>query len=402
VFRDISERHAHERQRDALLESERAAHAEARAANRAKDEFLAVLSHELRTPLNAVLGWTEILRRSATPEAIERAVEVIERNARRQAKLIEDVLDLSRIVSGRLDLEAIPLNLAQVVAASADAIRPLADSKGIRLTVNLADVVVLGDGIRLQQVVDNLVGNAVKFTGEGGEIAISLRTEASACVVAVRDSGAGISADFLPHVFERFRQEDSGSARRYGGLGLGLTIVRHLVERHGGAVFAHSEGPGRGSTFTVRLPRAGSGVAATALRARREGIAIPLLKGVRVLAVDDEADSLALICEILGEAGAEVQSARSVSEALTRLGEAKPDVLVTDIAMPDQDGFSLLQRARESGHRVPAVAVTAYSSADDRVRVLAAGFAAHLPKPVDAQELRLLIWRTLERHASES
>jgi PAS domain S-box-containing protein len=402
VFRDISERYEHERQREALLESERAARADAQAANRAKDEFLAVLSHELRTPLNAVLGWTEILRRSATPEAIGRAVDVIERNARRQAKLIEDVLDVSRIVSGRLDLEAIHLNLAQVVAASVDAIRPLADRKDIRLTTHLADAIVLGDGIRLQQVIDNLVSNAVKFTGEGGEVSISLRAETSGCVVAVRDSGAGISADFLPHVFERFRQEDAGSARRYGGLGLGLTIVRHLVELHGGAVSAHSDGPGRGSTFTVRLPLAASGTGAAAARTRREGIAIPLLKGVRIVAVDDEADSLALICEILAEAGAEVQSARSAAEALARLGAARADVLVTDIAMPDHDGFWLLQRARESGHRVPAVAVTAYSSADDRVRALAAGFAAHLPKPLDAHELRLVISRTLEQTSSAS
>jgi PAS domain S-box-containing protein len=394
VFRDIAERYEAERQRAALLESERAARTEAQAANRAKDEFLAVLSHELRTPLNAILGWTQVAQAGGPATDPTRALEVIERNARRQARLIEDVLDMSRIVSGRLGLEFAPVDLGHVVESAIDTVRPLVDAKSLKLTVDGGcGGTVLGDAQRLQQVMWNLLSNAVKFTPPGGHVEVTSERHDPMCSITVRDTGDGIASEFLPLVFERFRQEDTGTARRHGGLGLGLTIVRHLVEMHGGRVYAASPGPGLGASFTVELPLAG--MRAQSLASTEPHVVAdldePRLSGVRALVVDDEPDSRDMVCEVLRRAGAEVHSAASAAQALALLGEHPADVLVTDLEMPGDDGYALLQRVRSAGFRLPAIAVTAHSSAEDRLRALTAGFSQHVAKPVDAGELQLVI-----------
>jgi PAS domain S-box-containing protein len=397
VFRDITERYEAERERALLLESERAAHAEAQAANRAKDEFLAVLSHEMRTPLNSVLGWAQVLRHEPLPPAAERGIEVIERNARRQASLIEDVLDVSRIVSGRLRLEQAHVDMGQVVEGAVDALRPMLEAKGLALDVH-GDCggSVLGDTQRLQQVVTNLLSNAVKFTAAGGRIEVRMEHEGPLCAVTVSDTGIGIASDFLPLVFERFRQEDSGNTRRYGGLGLGLTIVRHLVEMHGGTVSAHSDGSGRGARFTVRLPLASERSLADARReAPASAIPMPDLRGARILAVDDDADARDFLSEVLRRAGAEVRSASSADEALDVLRAFDAEVLVSDIEMPDADGYTLLTRIREAGYTLPAVAMTAHSSGPDRLRALTEGFQQHVPKPVEPAELLLVVAHAL-------
>jgi PAS domain S-box-containing protein len=402
VFRDIRERRDAERQRAALLDAERAARAEAQAANRAKDEFLAVLSHELRTPLNAILGWSQVVRSGALPAEAMRGLEVIERNARRQARLIDDVLDVSRIVSGTLSLESAPLDVSSVVEAAIDTVRPLLEAKGIALAVR-GDCggPVVGDAHRLQQVVWNLLSNAVKFTPSGGRIEVEMACEAPRCRVTVRDTGIGIAPDFLPHVFQQFRQEEAGSARRFGGLGLGLTIVRHLVEMHGGTVSATSPGRGGGATFTVHLPLSREAGVAGARERVATDTSAPRLVGVRVLAVDDEPDARALTAEVLGRAGAEVRVAGSAAEALQVLKEFPADVLLADVEMPGDDGYELLRCAREAGHGMPAIAVTAHSSAADRVRVLGAGFRQHVPKPVEATELLLVVASVVSRERRE-
>jgi PAS domain S-box-containing protein len=386
VFRDISERRLHEKQRAALLESERAARAEAQSASRAKDEFLAVLSHELRTPLNAIVGWTHLLRTTGDARIRERALEVIERNARRQARLIEDVLDVSRIVSGQLSFERLPVDLRNLLELVIETIRPQAHDKQIRIDGEAeCGGIVIGDPQRLQQVFENLLSNAVKFTPNGGLIEISATREGSMCAVRVRDTGEGMSADFVSHAFDRFQQENSGTARRFGGLGLGLAIVRHLVEMHGGSVTAESDGPGSGSTFTVRLPLARE--QAAALGAGPADVEARRLDGIRVLVVDDEPDSRELLCESLRRAGAEVRDAESTTQALERLRDFDAEILVADLAMPQQDGFELLRKVREAGFTLPAVAATAHSSVEIRELTLAAGFAAHIAKPIDANHL---------------
>jgi len=392
VFRDIRERRETERQRAALLESERAARAEAQAANRAKDDFLAVLSHELRTPLTAILGWAQILREEGLPPEAVRGLDAIERSARRQARLIDDVLDVSRIVSGRLGLELAPVDFGQVVEAAIETVRPLIDAKRLDFRVR-GDCggTVVGDAHRLQQVVWNLLSNAVKFTPAGGRIEVALERDASWCTATVSDSGAGIAPDFLPLVFERFRQQESGSARRFGGLGLGLTIVRHLVEMHGGRVEATSDGPGRGAAFMVRLPLAGERVVAAAPREGAGRAPGPRLDGIRVVHVDDDADARAFVSEVLRRAGAEVRTAESADEVVAILATYPADVLVADVEMPGEDGFALLARVREAGFGLPAIAVTAHSAVEDRVRALAAGFRQHVPKPVDVAELQLVV-----------
>jgi PAS domain S-box-containing protein len=405
VFRDIRERREAERQRTALLEAERAARAEAQAANRAKDEFLAVLSHELRTPLNAILGWSQVVRGGTLPAEAVRGLDVIERNARRQARLIDDVLDVSRIVSGTLSLESAPIDLEQVVEAALDTVRPLLEAKGLALAVR-GDCggPVLGDAHRLQQVVWNLVSNAVKFTPAGGRIEVETGREGPHCRITVRDTGVGIAPEFLPHVFQQFRQEEAGSARRFGGLGLGLTIVRHLVEMHGGSVTATSSGRGEGATFTVYLPLSAEASPAAGARERASAAErpAPRLAGVRVLAVDDEPDARGFTAEVLGRAGAEVRVAGSGAEALQVLKEFPADVLLADVEMPGGDGYDLLRRAREAGHGMPAIAVTAHSSAADRVRVLTAGFRQHVPKPVEAAELLLVVASVVPRGVGAS
>ncbi|HEX2484348.1 MAG TPA: ATP-binding protein, partial [Myxococcota bacterium] len=382
-------RYEAEKQRAALLESERALRTEAQAANRAKDDFLAVLSHELRTPLHAILGWAQVVRTERLSPEVARGLEVIDRNARRQAQLVEDMLDVSRIVSGRLSFEFAPVDLRQVVEAAVDTLRPMIDAKSLRLELSGGCGTVLGDAHRLQQVIWNLVSNAVKFTDTGGRIEVTMDRTGPRCTVTVRDDGAGITRDFLPHVFDRFRQQEGGSTRRFGGLGLGLTIVRYLVEMHGGSVSAASDGPGRGATFSVTLP-----LAKDDARPPAEPVPIagsPWLAGVRVLAVDDEADARELVREVLSRVGADVRLASSVDEALAQLRSFAADVLLVDVEMPGGDGYAMLRRAREAGFEGPAIALTAHSSADERVRALAAGFLHHVPKPVETAELRAVV-----------
>ena len=382
-----------------LLAREQQARSEAEAANRMKDQFLATLSHELRTPLNAVLGWAVTLRSARLDEAsAARALEAIERNARAQSQLIEDLLDISRIVTGKLRLDLRPVDPAAVVENALDAVRPAAHAKGLAIHSVLDPQAgpVSGDPDRLQQVVWNLVSNAVKFTPSGGRVDVRLQRAGDHVEIVVADTGRGIPADLLPHIFDRFRQADGESSRAQTGLGIGLALVKHLVELHGGGVEARSPGPGAGATFTVRLPRpARPQAAAAGARPGRHGEpALPvssLLAGVRVVVVDDERDSAELFEQILVMNGAEVRRAGSAEEALEIVETWLPDVLVSDIAMPDEDGYSLIRRVRalprERGGRVPAVALTAYGAVADRIRILSAGFHMHVVKPVEPAEL---------------
>jgi len=384
----------------ALYKASQEARLAAEKANRAKDEFLATLSHELRTPLTPILGWTVMLRSgNLDPPGILRGLEVIERNVRVQTQLIEDLLDVSRIVTGKLRVEVRPIELVPVIEAGLDAVRPSADAKEIQIGVELEPrgLRVLGDPDRLQQVVWNLVSNAVKFTPRGGKVGVAVRETDSHVLLIVHDTGKGIPPDFLPHVFERFRQADSTSTRKYGGLGLGLAIVRHLVELHGGTVQAESQGPDQGATFTVRLPlveaaRSGSGAESGAAGAARgRGGAAVSLDGVRVLLVDDETDSRDFLSLSLRQCGAEVTALSSAEEAVSVLQRERPDVLVSDIAMPGEDGYALIRRVRalsaERGGQVPAAALTAYAKGEDTTRALAAGYQVHLAKPVEPMEL---------------
>ena len=375
---------------------------EAQEANRVKDEFLATLSHELRTPLTAILGWASMLRTSRfDEEATRRAVETIERNARAQRQIVEDVLDVSRIITGRLRIDVRPVELRSLVEAAVDGVRPAAEAKGVFLSTMLGrDVgVVSADPDRLQQVMWNLLSNAVKFTPAGGRVEVELRRADEQAVVNVRDTGQGIRPEFLPHVFDRFRQADQSTTRRHGGLGLGLAIVRHLVELHGGSVTAESEGEGRGSSFTVRLPlkavaqppSARLEAAAQQAQAAEGGGPAPTLAGTRVLLVEDDDDARALLQSILEGRGARVTAVASAAEAWGELEGGGHDVLVSDIGMPDEDGYSLVRRLREReaarGGRLPAVALTAYAREEDRTRALLTGFHAHVAKPVNPAEL---------------
>lgn len=409
---EIAERKRAEEERTRLLILEQKARKEAEAANRAKDEFLATVSHELRTPLNAILGWARILRGGRLDEAsIARAYETVERNARAQAQLIEDLLDVSRIISGKLRLDVRPLELASVIQGAIETTRPAAEAKSIRVVTVLDPRAnpVTGDADRLQQIVWNLLSNAIKFTPKGGRVMIRLERVNSHVEIIVSDTGVGISLEFLPHVFDRFRQADGSITRSHGGLGLGLAIVRHLVELHGGTVSADSR-PGEGATFTVQLPviavRAVE-VAGTPERVHpTAGGDVPLgsattLEGVRVLVVDDQQDTIEVLTAVLGQCGAEVRSATSAAEALDMLKEWKPDVLVSDIGMPVEDGYELIRKMRalehEQGSHIPAVALTAHARTEDRLRALSAGFEMHVPKPVEPAELVMVI-ASLTRH----
>jgi PAS domain S-box-containing protein len=407
ISRDITER---KRAEEARLElaREQAARAEAEAANRLKDDFLATLSHELRTPLTAILGWAKLLADGhVAGEKAADAFSAIYRNARTQARLIDDLLDVSRVITGKLRIEFGVVNLSSVVEAAASVVRPAADAKGVELRVSLEaeGLTVNGDAARLQQVVWNLLTNAVKFTPRGGRVRLRLRAAGSRAEVAVEDTGQGIDAEFLPHVFERFRQADMGTTRRHGGLGLGLAIVRHLVELHGGEVAAESGGADKGSTFTVRLPLKSSsdagrtlacaeepGAAAAAFDARAAA-----LGGLKVLVVDDEPDARRLLAEVLERRGAEVLAASSAEEALEMLQLWRPDVLLSDIGMPDGDGYELIRRVsalpEEEGGRTPAAALTAYAGPSDRDRALASGFQLHVAKPVEPSELAAAVAR---------
>ena len=381
------------------------ARAQAEAANRMKDEFLATVSHELRTPLNAIVGWSHMLRTRSFDEATSaRALETIERNAKSQAQIVEDILDVSRIITGKLRLEVQPVDPAAIIESALDSVRPAAEAKEIRLQSILDPRAgpVLGDGNRLQQVVWNLLANAVKFTPKGGRIQVRLERVESYVEVVVADTGQGIHADLLPYVFDRFRQGDSTSTRLHGGLGLGLAIVRHLVELHGGTVWAASGGEGKGATFSVHLPLMVVQPAANAADRQhpRSDRSISMdftpidLAGVRVLVVDDDHDARELVAAVLAEHGAGVTAVSSVTEALEAIQRGKPDVLVSDIAMPSEDGYSLIRRVRALektlGH-IPAAALTAYAGAQDRTRALLAGFSSHLPKPIEPAELTAVV-----------
>jgi signal transduction histidine kinase/CheY-like chemotaxis protein len=374
--------------RRASLAREHAARAQAEIANRMKDEFLANVSHELRTPLNAVLGWAHILRTGRPDEAtLARGVEVIERNAQAQARLIEDILDASRAITGTLSIARGATDLGSVINAAADSVRTAAQRKGIALTVVLDPAArhISGDAGRLRQAVWNVLSNAVKFTHRGGKVEVGLARVDGHARITVIDTGEGIPRDFLPFVFERFRQGDPTITRRHGGLGLGLTIVRHLVELHGGAVHAESAGEGYGTTVVIDLPLdEAAGPAAT-------NGPVPPLRGVQVLVVDDDHDALDMLARLLTDAGAVVRTAASANEAMSLLRWIRPDVLVSDLAMPDEDGYSLIRnvRAAERGtdRETPAVALTAYVRLQDRARAVAAGFNMFVEKPVDPDEL---------------
>jgi PAS domain S-box-containing protein len=388
---------------------------EAQRANRVKDEFLATLSHELRTPLNAILGWSQLLRMGRLDQnEVDQGLETIERNANIQSQLIEDLLDVSRIITGRLRLDVRPVELPPIIDAAIAAVRPAADAKHIRLKpkYDASAAPILGDAARLQQVVWNLLSNAIKFTPRGGRVEVMLDRVDSQVEITVRDTGSGIDPDFLPHVFERFRQADASTTRKHGGLGLGLAIVRHLVELHGGVVQARSEGQGAGATFIVRLPiaavhdeeqRASPDAAATTTdfaSLRRA----PSLAGLRVLVVDDELDARRLISTVLRQCGADVIAASSAAEALDLLARQRPDVLISDIGMPGEDGYSLIRRLRASENhdqRLPAVALTAYARTEDRLRALAAGFQMHVSKPVNPAELATVVGSLAGRTADE-
>ena len=395
---------ASNRTKDELLMREQMIRAEAEAANRAKDEFLSILSHELRTPLNAILGWSAMLRqRTLSEDKVLRALETIERNAKSQAQLIEDILDISRIITGKLRLQVRPVNLVPVIESAIESVRLAAEAKSIRLQSVLDSEagLLLGDANRLQQVVWNLLSNALKFTPKDGRVEIRLERVNSHAEITVSDTGLGISSEFLPFVFDRFRQHDSTTTRSYGGLGLGLAIVRQLVELHGGTVTVVSPGIGQGTTFTVTLPAMIIPLAPSdpeplnsIVETKPRVEASPSLEGLQILVVDDEADALELLSTILQNNGADVIAVASVKQALTIIETAtdrSPDVLVSDIGMPDEDGYSLISKLRQleaqRGGKLPVIALTAYAGSDDRRQALLAGFQMHLTKPVDAAEL---------------
>jgi PAS domain S-box-containing protein len=381
-----------------LYRSSQEARQAAERANRAKDEFLATLSHELRTPLTPILGWTVMLRSGTLDQAgTLRGLEVIERNVRAQTQLIEDLLDVSRIITGKLRVEVRPIELVPVVEAGLDAVRPSAEAKGIDLVTDLEarDARVLGDPDRLQQVVWNLASNAVKFTPKGGRIEVRLQREEGHVRLSVKDNGKGISADFLPFVFDRFRQADSTSTRKYGGLGLGLAIVRHLVELHGGTVAAESPGPDQGAVFNVRLPLMDGPKEPPASGAGNEESGSVRLDGVKVLVVDDELDMRDFLSVSLRQYGADVTALGSVGEAVAALQRDRPDVVVSDIGMPGEDGYALIRQIRalgpERGGEVPAAALTGFAHGEDTTRVLTAGYQVHLPKPVEPSQLAQVV-----------
>ncbi|PYM36998.1 MAG: hybrid sensor histidine kinase/response regulator [Candidatus Rokuibacteriota bacterium] len=371
---------------------------ELREANRLKDQFIAMLSHELRSPLGAIRMWASLLRGGKLDaERTARAIEAIERSAMTQAQLVEDLLDVSRITAGKLVLDARPIDLAAVAEAALDAVRADAEAKEVRIeqVFELGGGRVQGDPARLQQVMWNLLSNAVKFSSRGGRVVLRLACGDGQAIISVRDEGEGIAPEFLPHVFEPFRQADSTDTRAHGGLGLGLAIVHDVVELHRGTIEVESKGKGQGATFTVRLPLVGArseaarGVARQPALSGEEFRPSPSLQGVRVLVVDDDAGARESVTAVLEQSGASVRAVESAAEAVETLEREPPDVLLSDIAMPGMDGYAFLgqARARLPGAQLPAAALTAYADATDRARALAAGFQAHLAKPVDPAEL---------------
>ena len=414
---EIAERKQAEEERARMLIREQSARAEAEQANRTKDEFLATLSHELRTPLTAILGWSHLLRKNDfDQEHITRALETIERNARSQSQLIDDLLDVSRIITGKLRLDVHTVELIPIIEAAIDSMRPAAEAKAVHFEVTLDRSAgqVSGDANRLQQVVWNLFSNAVKFTPEGGRVDVRLeRTADNHAQITVSDTGQGINPQFLPFIFDRFRQADGTTTRKHGGLGLGLAIVRHLVELHGGTITVHSDGEGKGATFTVVLPLkvgrpgldGGGELSTVVIKEGNDSFKCsPLLDGLRILVVDDEADTRDLVSAVLEQCGAEVRCCGSAFEALAELRAWRPDLLISDIGMPEVDGYSLIKKVRQSDQpygRIPAVALTAYASTEDRIRILSAGFQSHIAKPVEPQELIAIIANVAGRHNGE-
>lgn len=388
-------------ERSRLLEAERAARAEVERVSLMKDEFLATLSHELRTPLNAVLGWSKILSARVQDDAeTARGLETIARNARAQAQLIEDLLDMNRIVSGKIRLDVQRIDLGPVVMAALDSVRPSADAKSIsvRTTIDPEAGPVLGDPNRLQQVFWNLLTNAVKFTQKDGTIHVIVRRVSSHFEIIVHDTGMGISPAFLPHLFERFRQADSSTTRKYGGLGLGLSIVKHLVELHGGHIRAESPGEGNGATFVVSLPLRAvrdRGAESSEHPTSNAGFSPPGLEvslaGIGVLVIDDEADARELVEVVLASAGASVLTAASAEQAVALVKTGRPDVIVSDIGMAGRDGYQFIRDVRrlssDDGGRTPAIALTAFARSEDRTRAMLAGFQVHVAKPIEPQEL---------------
>ena len=385
-------------ERNVLLESERAARSQAEHNSALKDEFLAVLSHELRTPLSAILGWAQILRRRSDEKTLQQGLDTIERNARIQTQLIDDLLDMNRITAGKIRLDIQPLVPAAFIEAAVDTVRLAADAKSIRLELALDPGAgpVTGDPNRLQQVVWNLLSNAIKFTPQGGRVRVGLAQVDSHIEISVTDTGIGIEPEFIDHVFERFRQANASTTRTQGGLGLGLSIVKSLVELHGGTIRVTSPGKGRGTTFTIRLPLTAYRAANIESRIYAGAAALepknfqPIdLHGLKVLIVDDEPDAREFICRVLEECHAKVSTAASAYEALAKIQKERPDVLVSDIGLPETDGYELLRQVKATGHAaaMPAIALTAFARSEDRTRALNAGYLVHLSKPIEPTEL---------------
>jgi PAS domain S-box-containing protein len=401
IKRDITARKKTEAKLAQLLVRERTARADAEKANRLKDEFLATLSHELRTPLNAVIGWSRILKAGRLDdESSEHAIEVIERNAWAQKQIIEDILDVSRVITGKLQLHLGPVDLVSVANAALDAVRPALEMKEIRVETNFQQAlkVIAGDVDRLQQVVWNLLSNASKFTPAGGTIGVRVSQDETYAEIEVRDTGPGIAAEFLPHVFERFRQADGSTTRTHGGLGLGLAIVRHLVELHGGLIAAENVNSGSGAIFTVKLPLPSGELnleSVPPVTRVDEDVTDVDLANVRILVVEDEEDARDLITIDLKAHGAGVRGAASAEEALRLLRSEHFDLLISDIGMADTDGYNLIKQVRKqesgSGAHIPAIALTAYARTQDRIRAIAAGYNSHVAKPVEIRELVTIV-----------
>jgi len=398
IARDITEQKRAAAERERLLEAERVARGEAERANRVKDDFVAMVSHELRTPLNAILGWTQLMTRGRNdPALVQRGIDVVARNTRLQAQLISDLLDISRIGAGKLQLDPRSVDLRAIVGQSLETIEEEARSKGVAIESTLEDAgsLVSGDPARLQQICWNLLSNAVKFTPRGGRVRMRLTFDGPWALVEVADTGVGIRPEFLPHVFDRFQQADRSITRQFGGLGLGLSIVKHLVELHGGAVEAASDGEGKGATFRVTLPVLSD---VSEQERRREpadsvdaGVA---LHSIRLLVVEDEADTLEFLRRLLTTHGATVLTAATAGEALSLVRDQPPDLMISDIGLPEMDGYDLIQSVRRQpspGRDIPAIALTAYARSEDRTRALRAGYQAHIAKPVEPNELLAMI-----------
>lgn len=400
-FRDITDRKRAEQEREQLLAREQEARRVAEEANRVKDDFLATLSHELRTPLNAILGWTEILNANKRDGAfLDHAIEVIARNARAQAQLIEDILDVSRIIAGKFYLDMQTAELIPIIDAAIESVRPMADTKGVLLLTSIDPMtaIVSCDPIRLQQVIWNLLANAIKFTAPSGMVEVRLECVDSNAQITIRDTGEGISAEFLPQVFDRFRQKDSSYARKHSGLGLGLAIVRHVMELHGGTIEAYSAGEGKGATFTIKLPLVKAAIEPIYFRqshgesaAQTADQKAPRLAEAKILVVEDDVDTREALRVILESEGASIKIAATARECLEALESWQPDVIVSDIGMPGEDGYALIEKVRmlpqEKGGRIPAIALTGYVGAKDSERALSAGYQIYLGKPTQLDDL---------------